>query len=155
MSRNTIGAIALFAGGVLLLAAVPALAQSGGAMPMHDGVGMGMHGQISQDQIVHMQQFHEQMPADLLEQMQVWHQQQGMMGMMGGHSLPAMHAQMPQDLQDQMSAWHAQLPEDLNSQMQAMHTTMASMHAGQVPEAIEGANPDAEPNAPPTEDVES
>src|SRR6266542_2894799 len=122
MSRNTIGAIALLVGGVLILAAVPALAQSGGAMPMHDGVGMGMHGQISQDQIVHMQQFHEQMPADLLEQ-------------------------MPQDLQDQMSAWHAQLPEDLNSQMQAMHTTMASMHAGQVPEAIEGANPEAEPNA--------
>src|SRR6266511_4451323 len=146
MSRNTIGAIALLVGGVLILAAVPALARSGCAMPMHDGVGMGMHGQISQAQIVQMQQFHEQMPADLLEQMQVWHQQQGMMG---GHSVPAMHTQMPQDLQDQMSVRHAQLPEDLNFQMQSMHTATASMHPGQVPEVIESANPDAEPNAPP------
>jgi len=158
MSRNTIGAIALLVGGVLILAAVPALAQSGGAMPMHDGGGMGMHGQVSQDQIVQMQQLHEQMPAEVVEQMQAWHQRQGMPGMMrmmGGTSLPAMYAQMPHDLQDQLSAWHAQLPEDLNSQMQAMHNTMASMHAGQVPEGIESASPDAEPNAPPTEDVES
>src|SRR5215216_4108879 len=93
MSRNTIGAIALLVGGVLILTAVPALAQSGGAMPMHDGVGMGMHGQVSQDQIVQMQQLHEQMPVEVVEQMQAWHQRQGMMGM---------HAQMPQDLQDQM-----------------------------------------------------
>jgi hypothetical protein len=79
MHRNTmIGLAALSGVLVLLAAAIPAVAQSTNGMPMHQGAGMmDMHSdQVSHMQPGPMQLFHEQMPPELSEQMQAWHQQQ-------------------------------------------------------------------------------
>jgi len=139
--------IAVVAGGLFLaVATVPAFAQSAGWMPMQ-GQGssrtqgmMGshghgaMHGEGSTEFFNQMQDFHAQMPAELRDQMQAWHQEQGMAGMMrmmtGSTDVTAMHAQMPTELRDQMDAWYAQLPEDAQAQMTAMHTShsMGALH---------------------------
>ena len=167
MSRTRIVlATSLIVGGlVLALAAIPALAQSSGGMPMHGGSPsvdaptgpmmsgggmMGMHGQSSSDQLAQMQQLHEQMPIELREQMQAWHEQQGItsgMPMMGGQHPSTMHAQMPQELQEQMRAWYAQAPAELKEQMPAMH-------GAQTPAGCPMAD-DTSPSDVPAEDATS
>ena len=141
MSRTrSVLAASLIVGGLLLaLAAIPALAQSSGGMPMlggsppveaptgpmmHGGGMMGMHDQVSSEQLAQMQQLHEQMPIELREQMKARYEQQGItsgMPRMGGQHPSTMHAQMPQELHEQMRAWYAQAPAELKEQMQAMH----------------------------------
>jgi len=92
MSRTRIGGIALLAGSLLLLASVPALAQSDSGMPMREPAGMmGMHGQIMPADMDQMPMGHQQMPADLAEQMRAW------------------HAQMPDNVNAQMQSMHARM----------------------------------------------
>src|SRR5262245_13909518 len=92
MSRTRIGGIALLAGSLLLLAAVPALAQPDGGMPMSEPAGMmGMHGQVMPGHMGQMPMGHQQMPGDMVEQMRAW------------------HAQMPDDVNAQMQSMHARM----------------------------------------------
>ena len=180
MSRTRIVLSTAAVLGGLLVAAVPALAQSTGHMLMQQGGSpmasptmtammssggmmgeqgmMDMHGQVAPEQLARMQQFHAQMPAELRDQMQAWHQQQGMTGMMSmmhAQGPAAMHAQMPQELQDQMRAWYAQLPDDTRAQMQAMHESMVGMHGGQATATCPFLDDDASPSGAPAEDTES
>jgi hypothetical protein len=90
--------------------------------------------------------------------MQAWHQQQGMtamMGMMHAQDPAAVHAQMPQELQEQTRAWYTQLPDETKARMQAMHQSMASVHDDQASATCPFLDDDASPNGAPAEDTES
>src|SRR5262245_7090591 len=92
MSRTRIGGTALLAGSLLLLAAVPALAQSDGGTPMREPAwSMGMPGQGMPGHMGQMRMFHQQMPAEMVEQMRAW------------------HAQMSDDVNAQMQSMHSSM----------------------------------------------
>jgi Spy/CpxP family protein refolding chaperone len=93
MSRTKVGVVVLLAGSLLVLAVVPAFAQSNSGVFVSGVPGMmGMHGQVTRDDVDRTRGFQQQMPADLIDQMR------------------ARHAQMPDDMYKQMQSMPASRP---------------------------------------------